>query len=307
MAASAMTRIAIALCSLLGLLLAAAPAQAAWPGKDGSIAFVSGPHIWVELPSGKLRQLTDPVEGADSEPTYSPDGRLIAFTRYQGNDSDIWVMNSDGTDQRPVTTGAEGIYESQPAFFPSGRSLVFARHVPSTGSTVYSARLDGSGEQVLATWAKNPVVSPDGRWLAYSKRGGGYIRIKDLRSGEERQVSNGGYRAQEPDFSPDGKHLVFVGQKLCGATPGRKRLAILMVGLRDVRARMLLNTCHRSFIPYSPAWSPRGNRVLFVRRDNPQNVGVVSRLQLLNLRGGLLAGAPRHSGGEFSPSWQPLR
>jgi dipeptidyl aminopeptidase/acylaminoacyl peptidase len=165
MAAAAMKRIAIALSCLLGLLLAAAPAQATWPGGDGAVAFVRGPHIWVQLPSGKQRQLTAEAEGADSEPTYSPDGRTIAFVRYQGPDSDIWVMNSDGTDQRPVTETGDGSFESQ--------------------------------------------------------------------------VS--------------------------------------------------------------------GNRVLFVRRDNPQNVGVVSRLQLLNLRGGLLPGAPRHRGGEFSPSWQALR
>jgi Tol biopolymer transport system component len=306
MAIAAMTRIASALACLLGLMSAAAPTQAAWPGRDGAVAFVRGPHIWVQLPSGKQRQLTEEAEGADGEPTYSPDGRMIAFVRYQGNDSDIWVMNSDGTDQRPVTETAENSYESNPAFFPSGRSLAFSRRDAATGWTVYSVRLDGSGEQVLEAGAKDPAISPDGRWLAYSKRPGSFLHVKDLRSGEERQVRSGDGKAQEPGFSPDSKRLVFAGQQKCGES-GRRRLAIFTFGLDDARARALLSTCRRSFIPYSPVFSPRGSRVLFVRRDNPQNIGVVSRLQLLNLRGGLLPGAPGHRGGEFSPSWQPLR
>jgi Tol biopolymer transport system component len=299
-----MTRPAIFLISLLGFLLAAAPAQAAWSGKDGSIAFVRGPHIWVELPSGKQRQLTDEAEGADAEPTYSRAGETIAFVRYEGNGSHIWVMNSDGTDQRRVTGEVEGSYESQPAFFPAGLGLVFARRDAATGWAVFSIRLDGHGEQLLASGAKNPTISPNRHMLAFIQARGGWLRTKDLRSGEEHRLPT--WKSQEPDFSPDGKRLVFVGQRHCGGK-GNGRLSLMTIGLRDSRPRMLLNTCHRSFIPYSPVFSPRGNRVLFVRRDNPQNVGVVSRLQLLNLRGGLLPGAPRYRGGEFSPSWQALR
>jgi len=303
MAAAAMKRVAIALSCLLVLLLAAAPAQAAWSGRNGAIAFVRGPHIWVQLPSGKERQLTDEAEGADAEPTYSRDGETIAFVRYEGNGSHIWVMNSDGTDQRPVTAG-EGSYESQPAFFPAGQGLVFARRDTATGWSVFSIRLDGHGEQLQASGAKNPAISPNRHMLAFVQARGGWLRTKDLRSGEERRLPT--WRSQEPDFSPDGKRLVFVGQRRCGAK-GRGRLSLMTIGVQGGRPRMLLNTCRRSFIPYSPVWSPGGNRVLFVRRDNPQNVGVVSRLQLLNLRGGLLRGAPRHSGGEFSPSWQARR
>jgi Tol biopolymer transport system component len=291
---------------LLLALFSAAASQAAWPGRDGAIAFVRGPDIWIEQ-SGKQRQLTHEVEGADSEPTYSPDGKLIAFVRYQGNDSDIWVMNSDGTEQRPVTTTGEGSYESQPAFFPGGRSLAFARSGPGSGWTVYSVRLDGTGEQVLAVRAKNPVISLDGRWLAFTRRPGRYLRLKDLRSGEEHQIQSGDGRTQEPDFSPDGKRLVFAGQQQCGAVPSRRRLALMTVGLHEVRARVLLSTCRRSFIPYSPTWSPRGDRILFMRRDNPGEVRSSSRLQLLTPRGRLVGGAPSHRDGEFSPSWQPLR
>lgn len=292
---------------LLAVLLSAAPTEAAWPGGNGAIAFVRGPNIWVQTPSGKHRQLTHGLEVPDSEPTYSQDGRLIAFVRYGGNDSDIWVMNSDGTEQRPVTTTGVGSYESQPAFFPDGRSLAFARSAPSGESIVYSIRLDGTGEQVLAVRAKNPAISPDGRSLVFARHPGGYLRLKDLRSGEERQIHSGAMRTQEPDFSPDGKRLVFAGQQQCGPVPSRRRLALMTIGLHEAHARVLLSTCHRSFIPYNPSWSPRGNRILFVRRDNPGEVSATSRLQLLNLRGALVPGAPRHRENESTPSWQPLR
>jgi Tol biopolymer transport system component len=299
--------LAFAVFFLLAGLLAPGSAEAAWPGGNGTIAFVRGPDIWVQQPSGKQRRLTHGVEGADSEPTYSRDGRMIAFVRYAGNDSDIWVMNSDGAEQRPVTTTGEGTYESQPAFFPSGRSLAFARSDPSGEWTVYSVSLDGTGEQVLAVRAKNPAISANGRSLVFARHPGGYLRLKDLSSGEERQIHSGAMRTQEPDFSPDGKRLVFSGQQQCGPVPSRRRLALMTIGLHEAHARVLLTTCHRSFIPYNPTWSPRGNRILFVRRDNPGEVGATSRLQLMTPRGVLVAGAPRHREGESTPSWQPLR
>ena len=292
------------LLALLASAFSAGTADAAWRGRDGAIAFVRGPHIWVQLPSGKQRQLTDEAEGADAEPTYTRDGRTIAFVRYEGNGSHIWVMNSDGTDQRRVTGAVEGSYESQPAFFPAGLGLVFARRDPSSGWAVFSVRLDGHGEQLLASGAKNPAISPNRHMLAFVQARGGWLRTKDLRTGEEHRLPS--WRSQEPDFSPDGKRLVFVAQRRC-ESKAFGRLSIMTIGLRGSRPRMLLNACRRSFIPYSPAWSPRGNRVLFVRRDHPQATTVGSRLQMLNLRGALVSGAPRHRGGEYSPAWQALR
>jgi len=301
---AAKTGVVLALFLLLFALFSAAASQATWPGRNGAIAFVRGSHIWVQLPSGKQRQLTS-GDGADGEPTYSRDGRQIAFVRYSGNDSDIWVMNSDGTEQRPVTANdGPGLSEVQPAFFPGGRSLVFAQLGLAGGWTVSSIRLDGTEQRQLARRAKFPAVSPNGRWLAFTRHpGGDRIRLQDLRTGEERQLPSG--LSQQADFSPDGRRLVFVGQRPCGGKE-HLRLSILTIGLHDPGARMLLPTCHRNLIPYGPVWSPRGDRVLFARRDNPSGPSD-ARLQLLNLRGALVAGAPRHRGFEGSPSWQPLR
>jgi Tol biopolymer transport system component len=285
-------------------LLLAAPAEAAWPGRDGAIAFGRANDISVQLPSGKQRRLTD-GEAANAEPAYSRDGRQIAFVRFFSNGgSDIWVMNSDGSNQRPVTKTPEG--EVQPAFFPSGRSVAFVRSSPTTGFEVFSVRLDGTGERRLAEGATFPAISPNGRWLAFTRRPSrNGIGLLDLRSGKERRLPTG--ISQDADFSPDGRRLVFAGQRPCGSK-GARRLALLTIGLRDSRPRMLLPTCGRPFLPFNPAWSPRGNRIVFVRRDNPAG-SAVSRLQMLNLRGRLIPGAPRHRPGtsEFSPSWQPLR
>lgn len=254
------------------------------------------------MPSGAQRQLTDGGEFADAEPTYSRDGRYIAFVRYSNDGSDIWVMNRDGRNPRPVTQ-TEDLDESEPAFSWSGQTFFFSRSDPSTGSGVFLVRSDGSAERQVAARAKNPTFSPDRLWLAFVRDG--RIQLRDLRSGEDRQLPSG--PAQEPDFSPDGKRLVFVGQRPCGAK-GQKRLAILTIGVHDRRARTLFSACGTRFIPYGPVWSPRGDRVVFVRRDNPAGKAG-ARLQMLNLRGERVPGAPRHRRGtfEFHPTWQPIR
>jgi Tol biopolymer transport system component len=287
---------------LLGVLLIAAPAEAAWPGKDGALAFTRDQHIWIELPSGKQRQLTW-GQWPDDEPTFSPDGRTIAFTRHGHPDSEIWLMNSDGTNKRPLTDTATS--EAEPAFFPSGRSLVFATLAGSPGRTIFSIKTDGTGLRQLAETARYPVISPDGRWLAFSQRGGSErIRLENLHSGEERELESG-FFARELEFSPDGRRLAFTSQLQCGRKEESRR-AILTMGLSAKRPRVLLS-CSKRFVPFGPAWSPRGDRIVFSRLERGEH-GVESRLAFLNANGSLVAGAPLHRArtSERSPSWQPL-
>src|SRR5215212_6765294 len=128
------TAISTALLAALVLVLAlwgAKPAEAAFPGGDGSIAFVStmGTSTGANDPAGdfeifvgqtslpfSLQQLTH--NGAeDLGPAWSPDGKRIVFTRLEGGDFNLYLMNADGSsDPRRITKNTA--WDLAPAWSP---------------------------------------------------------------------------------------------------------------------------------------------------------------------------------------------
>ena len=93
---------------LVGLLGASEPAHATYPGtNDGRLAFgmtVGGNvDIYSVLPNGNdLRRLTSDAS-FDACPSYSPDGKEIAFCSNRSGATEIWKMKQNGTKQERVT------------------------------------------------------------------------------------------------------------------------------------------------------------------------------------------------------------
>ena len=298
----------VILFSLLTALVPAPSADAASPGRNGAIAFArsssaqSPSDIWIETRSGERRQLTASPGVEETSPAFSPDGRLIAYVRREDENADIWLMKSDGTEKRVVVDGLDD--ELQPSFFPGGESLVFTVYDGERGWIVDSVRIDGSGQRPQVSDGSDPVVSPNGRWLAYSRQGdGGGIGLRNLRTREIRRLTSGS--AQELDFSPDGRRLVFTGQRRC-RRGGHLRFALLSVGLQDKRPRFLRRGCTQEFI--SPAWAPDGRRIVFTRKTSAGGSSLHFQLAMMTANGAAAAGAPTHRPGseEIFPAWQPL-
>src|SRR5215203_321447 len=305
--------VACAVGLLLMLLASAALADlspAAWSGRNGAIAFArsssawSPSDIWIQTRSGKQMQLTASPGLEETAPAFSPDGRLIAYVRRAGENADIWLMKSDGTEKRVVVDGEED--DLQPSFFPGGRSLVFATYDGERGWNVGSVRIDGGGRRPQVFDGSHPVVSPNGRWLAYSREGdGGGIGLRNLHTREIRRLTSGS--AQELDFSPDGRRLVFTGSRRCRSGGRKLRFALLSVGLRDKRPHILRRSCKREFI--SPAWSPDGRKIVFTRKTFEGGRKLHFQLAMMTAGGTPIGGAPAHRRGseEIFPAWQPLR
>jgi TolB protein len=98
-------------------------------------------------------------EGRNGTPVWSPRGDLIAFTK-QASGFHIWVMQPDGTGERPLSNGWE---DEGPTWAPNGRVLMFTRTIEGgRGSQIWSVDVTGRNERRVATPgdASDPAWSP---------------------------------------------------------------------------------------------------------------------------------------------------
>ncbi|MCH8236071.1 MAG: PD40 domain-containing protein [Chloroflexi bacterium] len=142
------------------------------------------------------------TENADSNPVYSPDGRLIAFiTTRDAEASEIWVMKEDGQNERNLTRkpGADFDFD----WSPDSKSLVFVSEREG-GPEIFLISIDGEDPQRLTTnnsIESSPRFSPDGNRILFVSNSDGDSDIFSMRrdgSSQKRITAT-----DEDDESPD--------------------------------------------------------------------------------------------------------
>lgn len=155
---------------------------------------------------------------AGASPTASrPTGR-IALVRFDGQASDVFVVDPDGSNAVRVTS--DGASEHGLIWSPDGARLFYESQTPVICGDSYcdvtqllSARADGSDSRVLGAIGERPqgrawrgALSPDGRLVAYGdEHGSDPILIVDLSTGGTRRLET---VAGELIWSPDGTRLL---------------------------------------------------------------------------------------------------
>ena len=155
-------------------LLGTTPANAAFPGDNGRLAFVRAGNVFTINPDGTgLRQLN--TDGDNAHPRWSPDGRRIAYL----TGGELWVLNADGTGKRSIWKPYEDLRANQPAWSPDGWYL--AMNVSELDQSAVLKRIsvaDGTvanfTEGPENAWVSADVFnsdiawSPDGRKILYA-------------------------------------------------------------------------------------------------------------------------------------------
>jgi tricorn protease len=155
------------------------------------IAFIYAGDLWTSSLDGRdVRRITSDV-GEESDPVFSPDGKLIAFNAaYEGN-TDVYVVGVEGGVPRRLTfhPGADEVQ----GFTPDGRHVLFtsARDVfTNRHKHLFTVPVEGGVETPLGIpTAWRAAYSPDGKRLAYVPVGPAYVQWKHYRGGRTAQIS----------------------------------------------------------------------------------------------------------------------
>lgn len=109
-----------------------------------------------------------------SDPQISPDGSRVVYVRNfkdimaDANRSNLWIVNVDGSKNRPLTTGNQTDYA--PQWSPDGTRVLYLS-TKDGSSEMYLRWIADGTEQKLSNFPKSPSGiqwSPDGKWIAFS-------------------------------------------------------------------------------------------------------------------------------------------
>ena len=225
-----------------------------WSPDGGAVAYSSYRNITPQIFISLIYQgvLENPTKGAavsNMMPVFSPDGARIAFVTNRDGNTEIYVMNRDGSNVRRLTN--HPAYESTPTWSPNGQQIAFTSDRSGKAQVYIMNAADGSNVRRLtvseseadrATWSPAPFNE-----IAYSGRtssNGFDIKIHELASGTVRQITFGEGSNESPAYSPNGKHLAFTSTRAGGTQ-------VFTIG-RDGRG---LKQITRSGNNQTPAWS----------------------------------------------------
>ena len=321
-----------ALAIALTALCLASPAEGAYPGDNGKIAYVapspaqSEYAIWTMDPAGTNQAPLTTLGGDELDPVWSPDGQKIAFgiptTGPSGcSDGEIYVMNADGSGATNLTTLVD-VGASEPTWSPDGERIAYTRTTPIGGTgcadhdaDIWAMDADGSnqtqvtsgGDGGLAGFDSEPAWSPTGTRIAFAgwrQRSNGDISI-EIRTvnpdGTDHDpvtdtTDSPGMFVYAPAWSPDGQKIAFERDDFI-----HDEYDIAVIN-PDGTGETAVTGSDVGFT-WDPAWSPDGQKIAFAGQPS---TGGDFEIYTVNANGSGQTPITATSVDEVLPDWQPL-
>lgn len=148
---------------------------------------------------------------------WSPDGSQIVFYWYREGYDQLWIMNSDGTNQRKLTT--DSYWNAMPSMAPDGRKVAFASYRDGNYE-IYTVNSDGTNATRLTNQAAEewrPIWSQDGSKIIFESRRTGKTQIYSMSvdgSQQTRLTSSNSYDGQQawrPTHGSGNSGLTYAG------------------------------------------------------------------------------------------------
>ena len=238
----------------------------------------------------------------------------IAFASNRDGNSEIYVMNADGTNQRRLTNHPKNDWS--PSWSPDGKRIAFMSdrdgHAHpihdwrSPTSEIYVMDANGGNQQNLTNdphGDRSPSWSPDGKHIVFEtdRDNNSEIYVMNADGTNQRRLTNNRTEDRYPAWSPDGERIAFSARREGHVVHNLDSTYEIYV--MDVDGENQQRLTENRNNDWRPSWSPDGKRIAFSsdRKGDLANF----EIYVMDADGGNQQKLTNHRAWDGSPSWSP--
>ena len=265
----------------------------------------------MDADGGNQRRLTN-NPSRDISPSWSPDGKRIAFESDRDGHpdvipgwftSEIYVMDNDGGNQQKLTNNPSR--DTSPSWSPDGKRIAFQSDRDGNFNVeIYVIDADGSNPQNLTnnpTADYFPSWSPDGKRIVFSAVREGHFKnglnltfeiyVMDADGDNQQKLTENRKNDWFPSWSPDGERIAFAADR-------KGDFENFEIYVMDADGGNQQKLTENRVYDWSPSWSPDGERIVFMseRDGNPQ-------IYVMDADGGNQQNLTNNPHVDVSPAW----
>jgi tricorn protease len=228
----------------------------------------------VPAEKGDARDLTNTPGVAERDPSWSPDGKWVAYFSDESGEYALHLRDQTGLgDVKKISLGTPGSFYYSPVWSPDAKRIAyFDKHnvlwivdIATQKRTKVDDQTHDTGGGFDESW------SPDGRWLAYTKELPSYLSVLnmfDVTTGEKHRVTDGTSDVRFPVFDRSGKYLFFTASTDLGLQLGGSMASFDHPATRSVYVAVL-----RSDLPSPSAPESDEEKADSAAADSAKNAG----------------------------------